>query len=245
MEVTKTALVGLFVVCGGAAVLLAQAGAPSQRAGEYAEDLRRAASRLADRTSQDVLESRGNAPGDIQEAVRAQQLHATATLLVDMVRSRRPVRELRDVVSALEALAGTPTSSRSPLWRGVQDAVDVLDRELGGSRAGAGGPLPPAERPIVGRVAWRGMVDDRVQLVIQERTIEVRTLSGSPRGDGTATFTSPLPRSTVEVGVEKTRGRGTVTVLQQPSRVNDFTTVVEIYDAAGGAQEYRLDIFWR
>lgn len=232
------------VVLSSAVTLSAQAGAPSARVGEYAEDLRRAAARLADRTSQDLLDSRANAAGDIQDALRAQQLHATATLLVDMVRSRRPARELREVVTSLVDLLGrAPASSRSSvLWRNVQDAAADVDRELGGFR---GGPAPPPERPIIGRVAWRGWVDDRVHLVIRGQSVEVRTVSGSPRADGIATFTSPLPERVVEVGVEKNRGRGTVTVLQQPSRVNEYTTVVEVSDPNGGAQEYRLDIFWR
>jgi len=49
----------------------------------------------------------------------------------------------------------------------------------------------------------------------------------------------------VEVSVNKLSGRGTVRVLQQPSRANDFTAVIEIYDTGGGAQEYRLEIVWR
>ena len=37
------------------------------------------------------------------------------------------------------------------------------------------------------------------------------------------------------VNVRKRDGRGTVTVLPQPSRNNDFTAIVQIFDPNGGA----------
>jgi len=84
-----------------------------------------------------------------------------------------------------------------------------------------------------------------VQLVIRGRTIETRTLSGAPHPDGIANFTSALPNLSVDVDANKLSGRGTVRVLQQPARANEFTAVIEIYDAQSGSQEYRLDIVWR
>ncbi len=163
-----------------------------------------------------------------------------------MVRNRRPGRELRDVVSALTDLSrrAPSFSPQMATWRQVQNGVADLDRELS---VGPGrGPIQgPPERPIIGRVSWRGRVDDRVQLAIRGNAVETRTISGSPNPDGVANFTTPLPDRPVEVGVTKNSGRGTVRVLQQPSRANDFTAVIEIYDSPGGAQEYRLDIFWR
>jgi hypothetical protein len=47
------------------------------------------------------------------------------------------------------------------------------------------------------------------------------------------------------VSVEKLAGRGTVRVIQQPARTNDFTAIVEIYDDNGGSQEYRIEVTWR
>jgi hypothetical protein len=40
------------------------------------------------------------------------------------------------------------------------------------------------------------------------------------------------------------RGRGEVFIEQQPSRENDFTTVVRIKDARGGASEYEFELQW-
>jgi hypothetical protein len=98
------------------------------------------------------------------------------------------------------------------------------------------------KRPIVGRVSWRGMVDNRVELVVR-RTVEDDCRDGDV--GRRRSFTTPLPTIAVAVDVNKLGGRGSVRVLQQPARANDFTAVIEIYDNGSGAQEYRLDIFWR
>lgn len=96
-----------------------------------------------------------------------------------------------------------------------------------------------------GKVFWRGMIDDKVQLVIRSDTIEEHTLSGQSNPDGVFSFTSPLPDSPVTVDINKKRGRGKVRLIQQPSANNDFTAIVEIYDDGGGAREYQLEIFWK
>jgi hypothetical protein len=46
------------------------------------------------------------------------------------------------------------------------------------------------------------------------------------------------------VRVRKRDGRGEVTVLQQPSRVNGFTAIVQVYDTSSGADNYEIDIDW-
>ena len=46
------------------------------------------------------------------------------------------------------------------------------------------------------------------------------------------------------VNVRKIRGRGTVRVLEQPSRNNGYTAVIQIFDASGGADNYEVEITW-
>jgi hypothetical protein len=164
-----------------------------------------------------------------------------ATLCVELVRNRRPVQEVREVASVLvDVSRRVPHASpHGSLWRSVQTAVADLGRELG-----VAGSSPTA-KPIIGRVSWRGVVDDRVQLFIRGSTVESRTVSGATSAEGVSSFTSSLPAAVVSVDVTKVAGRGIVTVLQQPARTNDFTAVIEIYDDRPGAQEYRLDIVWR
>jgi uncharacterized membrane protein len=46
------------------------------------------------------------------------------------------------------------------------------------------------------------------------------------------------------VELKKLKGRGTVEVIQQPARSNDFTAVIQILDPKGGADEYEFEIVW-
>lgn len=98
----------------------------------------------------------------------------------------------------------------------------------------------------VGKVYWRGMVDNKVHLVIRGITLEQRTVEGQNTEPGTFSFTSPLPDQAVTVGVIKIEGKSNkITVVQQPNAENLFTAIVEVHDDGGGARDYILEIFWR
>lgn len=83
-----------------------------------------------------------------------------------------------------------------------------------------------------------------MQLIVRDGYVEVRTIGGSEYNDANYNFTSPLPRRRVTVRANKLNGRGTVRILQQPSRNNDFTAVVEIKDPSGGASMYEIEVLW-
>jgi hypothetical protein len=103
------------------------------------------------------------------------------------------------------------------------------------------------EEATRGNMEWRGLVDSRVQLVIRGRSVQARqagTVLGRRTDDGSAIFSSALPAEPVRVNVRKLAGRGEVRVIQQPTRQNDYTAIVEIYDAARGAQEHRVQVSW-
>lgn len=101
------------------------------------------------------------------------------------------------------------------------------------------------DEPRNGSLEWRGRVDDRLQLVIRGRSIQERTVSGTRFDQGRANFTSGLPAQAVNVSVRPLAGRADVRVIQQPSRQNNYTAIVEINDPARGAQEQRLQVIWR
>jgi hypothetical protein len=96
-----------------------------------------------------------------------------------------------------------------------------------------------------GRVFWRGVVDDRIHLVISGTDVEIRTLSGRDTTDISYSFTMPLPRADVTVRVVKIEGRGTAAVIQQPSDENGYQAIVEVVDRASGARDYQLEIIWQ
>ncbi len=97
----------------------------------------------------------------------------------------------------------------------------------------------------VGLVAWRGDVDDVVDIRIQGRRIEYRTRSGQElrnvrydvRGGG-------LPRRPVTIELDVSRGRGDVIVVQRPNRSNDFTAIVRVVDRRSGYGDYNFDLRW-
>jgi hypothetical protein len=106
------------------------------------------------------------------------------------------------------------------------------------------GILAPTE-PVTGRMEWRGRVDGKIQLIVRGQSVEQRTITGSPLPNGRASFTSGLPAEALRVTASKLAGRGTVRVIQQPARGNDFTAIIEIFDDDAGSQDYRIEVTWR
>ena len=103
-----------------------------------------------------------------------------------------------------------------------------------------------AAQESAGKVFWRGMVDDKVHLVIRGDRLEQRNVSGQPQPDGNFSFTAVLPAQAVTVSVPRVEGRSKkVAVVQQPTAENEFTAIVEITDEGGGARDYLLEIAWR
>lgn len=223
----------------------------SSRLDNYSSQLKRATVDLADRTSEKLNTGYSVSRSDIEEAFLAAQLDASAGLFQDMARGNRRAGDLRDAASLLNDMARRAPSfgSNSSLWRDAQTAINDINRELGGIGNGGGnnggGNNGGNGGDVLGRLYWRGTVDDRVQLVIKGGKLEVRTISGRAYPEGTFSFTSSLPNRNIQVDVSKTKGRGNVRVVQQPARANDFTAIVEISDTDGGAKEYQLDIFWQ
>lgn len=200
---------------------------------------------LVDHTSEDLNQNASNSRADIEAAFLAQQLDASAGLFSQMIRDGRRASELRDGALILSNLTRrVPSGSNNTLWRDAQRTISDINRELGGSgnNGGGGGNNPP---PSQGRAFWRGTVDKEVHLVLQRRSLETRTVDGATYNNVNFSFTSSLPTRNVTVEVVKKKGRGNVRVLEQPSRDNDYTAVIQILDEAGGAKEYELEINWR
>jgi hypothetical protein len=211
-------------------------------------DLIRQTVDLVDRTSEDLKRNTANTRSDIENAFLAAQVDAVAHVFDDMLRNSRRAAELRDGISIVADLTRRAPGfgANAALWRDVQRTVGDIQRELGATGGGNPNPAPlPVPNPVIGRVVWRGRVDIETRLHIKADTLETRVVAGPNWGGESYNFTSPMPSRPVSVGVNKTKGRGNVRVLQQPSRDNDFTAVIQILDPDGGAKEYELDIFWR
>jgi hypothetical protein len=224
----------------------------SSRLSSSVAQLKRRTVDLVDRTSQNLRRAQSATRPEVEEAFLAAQIDAGAGLFDQMTRDNRRAAELRDAAAVLSDLSRrSPSySSNSFLWRDIQKSIADINRELGNSGGNSGGNNNGNTGgsdggTVVGRAFWRGTVDDRVRITIRDRDLRVETVAGRPYPDGTFSFTSPLPSRRVTVEVNKQKGRGNARVLQQPSRENDFTTVIEVSDTEGGAKEYQLEIFWR
>jgi hypothetical protein len=91
---------------------------------------------------------------------------------------------------------------------------------------------------------WRGRVDDHVELRIQGTRVYSIERQGAPTLNEQASFSSPLPRAEVNIGVKKRDGRGRVSLIQQPSPSNNYTAIIAIDDDKGGADNYEIEVMW-
>ncbi len=94
-------------------------------------------------------------------------------------------------------------------------------------------------------MTWNGRVDDVVEIVIRGRNADTRTISGRAYRDGRARFQGRGGRrDNSRADLNKEAGRGRVRVVQQPSRRNNFTTIVRIEDNKGGDDRYSFSLTW-
>jgi len=209
---------------------------------QLAERLARTAEDLAAESYRGFRErDRGNR-ADVQALYVVHQFAAGTALFRQMVRDRRPEAELRDAAEALRKLLRE--SERYGFgrrtWQEMSRMLDDISREVDGRAPGGF----DSDSRVSGRVRWRGRVDDEADIHLRGDRTEVRTISGAPASGGPGQFTAPLPQRPVNVRVRKTKGRGSVDIVQQPSRTNGFTAVVRIRDPKGGSDDYEFEAIW-
>ena len=228
-------------------LILSCAATPAQssRLTSLAQLLDEQAIGLAERIYGDYSTRSFSNRSDIEALYLSEQFSASARIFRRMVTDRRRETELKDGAAILASLLTRADSdfARRNRWNDVRRTLDDIQRTLDGR--GSGGGLHEGEAEVTsGRLHWRGTVDDNVQLVIRDGYVDVRTIGGTEYNDANYNFTSPLPRRRNTVRANKLNGRGTVRVLQQPSRENDFTAVIEIKDSSGGARMYEIEVLW-
>ena len=120
---------------------------------------------------------------------------------------------------------------------------DRDDRDNGNWGRGNGGYGRGYDRNLM---RWAGDVDDALEIRIQGNRIDYRTLSGKSVRHVRADFANGgLPRNDVQVFVTDQTGRGSVSVVQQPSSWNNYTAVIRVYDPRPGYGAYSFDLGWR
>jgi hypothetical protein len=213
-----------------------------------ADDLKDQAEELAKQTSKDIEKNSAVTAIGIERAFLAEQLFASTRLINQMVEDKHNREDLQTASRILLNMSSRFPEKGANMteWNRVKSAITALDKEI---QQPVNNNIPDQEpvdiNNIRGKVFWTGQVDAKVHLVIQGSSIKTRTMSGATYPDGIPSFTAPLPnQGRVTIGVNKKDGRGTVKIIQQPNRRNNYTAIVEIFDGGGGARSYTVEIFW-
>ncbi|HEV2233319.1 MAG TPA: peptidoglycan-binding domain-containing protein [Terriglobia bacterium] len=96
-----------------------------------------------------------------------------------------------------------------------------------------------------GHFHWQGIVDGLDNILVRGSTVSVVHLQSAPIQQGTYDMSNPLPYSEINVTLTKVRGRGNITLLEQPSAANNYTAVVQVDDQAiAGSAWYEFTLDW-
>lgn len=96
-----------------------------------------------------------------------------------------------------------------------------------------------------GSLNWSGRVDNVVDIQIAGRRVDTITRNGVRATDVNASVRgSGLPSRNVNLRIDQQSGRGSITVVQQPSAWNGYTAIIRINDARSGAAYYDFTADW-
>ena len=215
---------------------------------DLASRLSRDAEDFADSSYNGLANNSRGSRNDVEAVMLAYQFAGASRIFYRMTVDRRRNQDLRDAFATLQNLARSVERSnvQRNTWNNIQRTMADIGRELNldNSGGGGGGGQYPDSGGRGGRMTWRGRVDDDVRIKIRGGSADVETLGGTPYYDSQPNFENSLPYRRVTVRLTQKRGRGEIFIEQQPSRENDFTTVVRIRDTKGGASEYGFTLEW-
>jgi hypothetical protein len=98
--------------------------------------------------------------------------------------------------------------------------------------------------PRVRGLRWSGHVDGSDLIFIRGNQLWVDHREGQPIHSDDYRFYQSLPNANRFVAVRKIDGRGTVRVIEQPSRSNNYTATISIEDRDGGSDRYEIEVEW-
>lgn len=97
-----------------------------------------------------------------------------------------------------------------------------------------------------GQLEFRGHIDDVVEFLVRGDRLHAVLISGQQVKVERFRFSQPLPVArNLTVNVEKKDGRGTVELVETPSRANAFTARIRVTDSQGGSDRYHWVLSWR
>ena len=92
---------------------------------------------------------------------------------------------------------------------------------------------------------WTGSVDRDLRITIRGSSSTYGVASGAQPRSVSTSMERTLPRRDGYIEVHQRQGRGTVQVIQQPTRYNDFTAIVRVLDHEGSYGYYDFDLMYR
>ena len=133
--------------------------------------------------------------------------------------------------------------------RDAPSRIDPRDRSNGGWNNGSGGSNNGSGGWNNGSGAalrWSGSVDNELEIRLQGRRFDERTLAGgATRDERSSVLGGGLPQRDVQLVISQRQGRGTVYVAQQPSAYNGYTAVIRVRDPQGGYGYYDFEVDYR
>src|SRR3990172_6204870 len=92
---------------------------------------------------------------------------------------------------------------------------------------------------------WRGDVDGIDDILIRGSQVKIEHVSAKPIQSQDHRFSAPLPFAEVELTLEVLHGRGSVRLMEQPSKRNQYTAVVRVDDQDNaGDDKYEFELSW-
>ena len=88
-------------------------------------------------------------------------------------------------------------------------------------------------------------VDGEALIYVQDSRVRAQVLSGSPVRNSGSNFTQPIPKAVFgDFVMDTIAGRGTVTFIDGPKALNNFTAVLRIKDDKPGQSLYHVRLTW-
>ena len=92
---------------------------------------------------------------------------------------------------------------------------------------------------------WRGDVDGIDDILIKGSQVKIEHVAAKPIQSQDHRFSAPLPFAEVELTLQVIHGRGSVRLLEQPTKRNQYTAVVRVDDQDhSGDDRYEFELSW-
>jgi hypothetical protein len=91
---------------------------------------------------------------------------------------------------------------------------------------------------------WAGVVDKEVQIQLRGGRAHVRGIGDGDDRASRGRIINGLPQQPGNLVIQRLDGRGEVSVIEQPSARNGYTGTFRIRDPRGGADRYRIAVYF-